>query len=189
MATTGFPDVPILARKRTTRADSDQDNHLIQYNRMAQLLISSMMPGCLTSAPGNKTGTSAATAWRTEAFTFRFRGQNASAAAQEKALTGTTHDVAASKEAWAVLTVRADGTTFTITQAADQTIGTVVLPTNVDNEVVVGYLQIVTGVTGFTAGTDDLVADGAKIASLTFVDIPHLSLIGTPSGVQRTSTT
>jgi hypothetical protein len=64
-----------------------------------------------------------------------------------------------------------------------------VLPTNVDNEVVVGYLQIVTGVTGFTAGTDDLVADGAKIASLTFVDIPHLSLIGTPSGVQRTSTT
>jgi hypothetical protein len=183
----GASRLPILSLRRSTGKGSDLDNLVIQFNRLATL-VSWMMPGIVTSDPGNKTGTSAATAWRTEAFTFTFRGLNVSAAAQEKALTSTTHDVAASKEAWAVLTVQTDGTSFTITQAADQTIGTVVLPTAPDNQIIVGWLQIVTGVTGFTAGTDDLVADGAKIASLAFVDAPYVSLIGNIRGAQRTAT-
>ena len=183
----GASRLAVSSLRRTQRGGSDVDNLIIQFNRLATL-VSWMMPGIVTSDPGNKTGTSAATAWRTEAFTFTFRGLNVTTSAQEKALTGTTHDVAATKEAWAVLSVQSNGSSFTITQAADQVIGTVVLPTIPDNEVPVGYLQIVTGATGFTAGTDDLVADGAKIASLAFVDAPYVTLIGNLAGAQRTAT-
>jgi hypothetical protein len=150
---------------------------VLLVNSLANV-VAHMMPGVLLSAPANKTGTTAATAWRTEAFTFMFRGKATSAAAQEKALTGTTHDVAASKEAWFYLTLQTNGTSFTVTKAADQTIGTKVLPTLVDNEVHVGTLKITTGVTGFVAATDDLVADGAKIATINFYDPPHIYQIG-----------
>jgi len=146
---------------------------VVMLNRFARQL-SYMMPGVLLSAPASKTGTTAATAWRTEAFTFVFRGKNTSAAAQEKALTATTHDVAASKEAWFVLSVQTDGTTFTITKGADQTIGTEVRPTAPDNEVVVAYAKIVTGAGGiFNASTDDF-AVGTNVVSLDFEDAPAI---------------
>jgi len=135
-----------------------------------------MMPGVLLSDPATKTGTTSAKTWRAEAFTFKFRGKTTSAAAQEKALTATTHDVAASKEAWYLLTTQADGTTFTITKAADQTIGTQVLPTCPDNEVPIAYMKIVTNATGFDATTDDL-AVGTGIVSLDFYDLPYVHTI------------
>jgi hypothetical protein len=137
-------------------------------NSLARV-VASQMPGVLLSDPATKTGTTSAKTWRAEAFTFKFRGLTVSAAAQEKALTATTHDVAASKEAWFVLTTQADGTTFTITKAADQTIGTQVLPTAPDNEVIIAYMQIVTNATGFDATTDDL-AEGTGVDDLNFYD-------------------
>lgn len=136
-----------------------------------------MMPGVVLSAPAVKAGTSAATAWRSEAFTFAARGKVEAKAAAETALTATTHDTAASKEAWYVLSVAAGGT-LTITKGADQTIGTKVLPTVPDNQVAVGYMQIVTGSGGiFDASTDDLsVSD--NIASIAFYDAPVLNTVG-----------
>jgi len=139
-----------------------------QYNALAQA-VALMMPGVLLSEPATKTGTSSAKTWRSEAFTFVARGKKESKAAAETAFTATTHDVAASKEAWFTLSVAAGGG-LTITKAADQTIGTKVLATGPDNEVVVAHLGIVTGATGFDATTDDLAVAGAIIASLTFVD-------------------
>lgn len=144
--------------------------------------VAHMMPGVMLSNPATKTGTTSAKTWRAEAFTFTFRGKVTSAAAQEKAFTATTHDVAASKEAWFVLSTQTDGTTFTITKAADQTIGTQVLPTAPDNEVVVGYLKIVTGTGGFDATTDDLAVAGTIITALEFVDAQYVRTVnvGTP---------
>lgn len=132
-----------------------------------------MMPGALISAPSTKTGTTSAKTWRSEAFTFTFRGKITSAAAQEKAFTATTHDVAASKQAWFVLSVQTDGTTFTITKATDQNVGTDVYPTAPDNEVVVGYLKIVNGAGGIWDATTDNLAAGAgsgPVTSVTFSD-------------------
>lgn len=174
--------------RRTQRGGSDMDTLIINYNKLA-LQVSWMMSGMCTTSPANKAGTTAATAWRTEIFSFTFRGLNVTTAAQEKALTAGTHNVAASKEAWFVLTVQANGTSFTVTKAADQTIGTVLLPTGVDNEVIVGYMQIVTGATGFVAATDNLTADGPKIASIAWTDAPAPTLIGNSAGVARTATT
>lgn len=174
MAGTTLKRVTRGAKSSAVRDLTIQLNKLIADVEELRRGVSYMMPGVVLTDPGNKTGTSDATTWRTEAYTFTFRGLIVSSAAQEKALTGTTHDVAASKEAWFVLSVATDGTSYTITKAADQTIGTVLLPTGPDNQIIVGYLQIVTGASGFTAGTDDLVADGPKIASLAFTDAPSL---------------
>lgn len=149
-------------------------------NKLAQI-VSVMMPGVLLSDPATKTGTTSAKAWRSEAFTFKFRGLKVSAAAQEKAFTATTHDTAATKESWYVLSVQTDGTTFTITKAADQTIGTKVLPTIPDNEVPVAYCKMVTGSGGFDATTDDFTDDGTKIATLEFYDIPFMGTINAAS--------
>lgn len=152
------------------------------YNRLAWA-VAHMMPGVLLSDPATKTGTTAATAWRSEAFTFMFRGKKVSAAAQEKAFTATTHDVAASKEAWFVLSVQSDGTTFVITKGADQTIGTQVLPIAPDNEVPVAYLKIVTNAGGiWDASSDDLSESEANVDEVEFVDAQHVTTVnvGTP---------
>lgn len=153
-------------------------NLVINFNKLAQMVAFQTMPGVLLSDPSVKAGTTAATAWRSEAFTFTFRGLEVSAAAQEKALTATTHDVAASKEAWFALSVQSNGTSFTITKAADQTIGTKVLPTTPDNEVLVGRMQIITGSGGiFDASTHDLSVSN-NIASIAFEDAEYVSKIG-----------
>jgi hypothetical protein len=135
------------------------------------------MPGCLTSAPAVKTGTTSAKTWRNELFTYATRGLKASKAATETAFTATTHDVAASKQAWFVLTI-ASGGALTITKAADQNIGTDLLPEGPDNQIVVGYLKIVTGSGGiWDATTDDLTPPGAptgNLVSVTHVDGPDL---------------
>ena len=183
----GANRLAILSLRQTQRKGSDVDNLIIQFNRLATQ-VSWSMPGVVTSDPASKTGTTSALTWRTEIFTFTFRGLNVTTAAQEKAFTDNTHDVAASKEAWFVLSVQSNGTSFTITKASDQTIGTVVLPTTPDNEIPVGYLQIVTGATGWAATADDLTADGPKIASYAFTDSPYVSLIGNLAGTQRTAT-
>lgn len=162
--------------RETQRKGSDVQDLLINFNRLvddveaARSAVQNGMPGALLSDPANKTGTSDLKTWRTEAFSFAFRGKVTSAAAQEKALTATTHDMAASKQAIYVLTVRTDGSTFTITKATDQTIGTLVYPTGVDNEIIVGYANVTTGVTGYTANTDNFAVDGTKIDSITFTD-------------------
>lgn len=145
-----------------------------------------MMPGILLSDPGSKKGTSSEKAWRTEACSFTFRGKRTAAAAQEKALTATTHDVAASKQAWFALSVQTDGTTFTITKAADQTVGTDVYPTIPDNEICFGFMKIVTGAGGiFDATTDDLEPSGTTtgIQTVEWFDNPGLALIGNESSV------
>lgn len=155
-----------------------EHNKLVDDIENIRRQMSYMMPGVVLTAPAGKKGTSAATAWRTEAFTFTFRGKVTSAAAQEKALTATTHDVAASKEAWYVLSVQTDGTTFTITKGADQTPGTVVLPTGPDNEIIVSYMQVVTGAGGiFDASTDNLAVAG-NIATITWTDAPAMGAAG-----------
>lgn len=168
----------------TTYKGQDVRDLIVQFNKLVDDVeelrrgVSYMMPGVVLTDPANKAGTTANTAWRTEAFTFTFRGKITSAAAQEKALTATTHDVAASKEAWYVLSVQTDGTSFTITKAADQTIGTVVLPTTPDNEVPVGYMQIVTGAGGiFDASTDALTVSG-NITAIAWTDAPSLGAAG-----------
>lgn len=159
------------AKKITTLPRSDQRFTAVQVNNLIadverlRLALETVMPGGVITAPANKKGTTSEKTWRTEAFTFKFRGKTVSAAAQEKAFTATTHDVAADKEAWYVLSVQSDGTTFTITKAADQTPGTVVLPIAPDNEVIVGYLKIVTSAGGiFDATTDDVEVAGFIIA-------------------------
>ncbi len=173
--------------KRTSRPGSDLNDLIIQFNKLVRA-VGFMMPGMVLSDPSSKAGTTDAKTWRTEIFSFTFRGLGMTTAAQEKAFTGTTHDVAASKEAWFFLTVRADASTFTITKAADQTIGTQLLPTGVDNEVIVSALQIITGATGWVANTDDLAADGAKIASYTFYDNEGVRLITNTRDITVTST-
>lgn len=174
--------------KRTTRRGSDVNDLIIQFNRLVRC-VGFMMPGVLLTDPSSKAGTTDAKTWRTEIFTFLFRGLNVTTAAQEKAFTGTTHDIGATKEAWFFLSVQSNGSSFTITKAADQTIGTQLLPTGPDNEVIVGALQIITGASGWTANTDDLAADGAKIASYTFYDNQAVSLITSSNDVTVTATT
>lgn len=185
---------------KTSFEGSDARTLLVNFNKLIddvdrlRSVVTHLMPGVLLSAPALKTGTSSAKAWRSEAFTFTARGKEVSASAQEKALTATTHDTAASKESWYVLSVQADGTTFTITKGADQTIGTKVLPVAPDNEVIVGYAQVVTGAGGaFDATTDDF-AVGGNIASLVFVDAPSVggalltaAKIADQSGVEITT--
>lgn len=154
---------------------------VIEHNKMVDDIealrgsLALAMPGVLTSDPALKAGTTAATTLRSEAFAFNFRGKAVSAPAAETAFTATTHDVAATKEAWYVLSVQSDGTTLTITKAADQTVGTVVLPVAPDNEVVVGYCGIVSGSSGFNATTDDLAVAGTIITALTFTDAPAVA--------------
>lgn len=182
-----LPD--LVTSTKTSFKDSDVRNLIEYVNQLSALVAGSLMPGCLLSDPATKTGTSSAKTWRTEAFTFTFRGKQTSAAAQEKAFTATTHDVAASKEAWFVLSVQTDGTTFTITKGADQTIGTKVLPTTPDNEIPVAWLKMTTGAGGiWDASTDDLTVSG-NVASLTFYDAPNVKLIADVAGVEITSST
>lgn len=170
----------------TTSASLDSVVHdlIVQHNALVtdvenlRRQVTYMMPGAVLTAPASKAGTSSAKTWRTEAFTFTFRGKIVSAAAQEKAFTATTHDVAASKEAWFVLSLQSNGTSFTITKGADQTIGTVVLPISPDDEVVIGYLKIVTGAGGiWDASTDDLAVSG-NITSFAFTDAPGIAAAG-----------
>lgn len=146
-------------------------NKLIDDVAALAFAIQNLMPGAVLSAPANKIGTTSALKWRAEAFTFTFRGKVTAAAAQEKVFTGTTHDLAQNKQAWYVLTTQTDGTTFTITKAADQTIGTDVYPTAPDNEIIVGFLKLVAMASGGTwVGNTDALTVGLKIASATFVD-------------------
>lgn len=160
------------------RADSEGHQQTVQINALVNDVerladaMRRMMPGVLLSDAANKTGTTSAAKWRTEAFTFTFRGKITSAAAAETAFTATTHDVAASKQAIFCLSVQTDGTTFTITKAADQTIGTDVYPTGPDNEILVGYLTLVTGAGGiFDASTDDVTAGAGNLVTVTFADV------------------
>lgn len=144
-----------------------------EYNKLLTA-VSYMMPGVVLTTPACKTGTTSAKTWRNEAFTYVARGLKESKAATETAMTGLS--VAASKEAWLVMTVAAGGT-LTITKAADQTIGTILLPQAPDNEVIVAYLQIVTGTTGYTAVTDDLAVAAQIITKLTFVNAPAVQTV------------
>lgn len=157
-----------------------------EFNNLAWQVAHSM-PGVVLSDPALKAGTSSDITLRTETFTFTFRGLVVSAAAAETAFTDTTHDVAASKEAWFVLSVQTDGTTFTITKAADQTIGTKVLPTAPDNEVIVGYLGMVSGASGFNANTDTLEEDGTIITSLDYVSAKFVRTVNIADGTAITA--
>ena len=171
---------------RTGFLGSDVATMADLLNRLVRVVAYQCMPGVVLTAPSVTTGTSSAKTWRSEAFTFTFRGKEVSAAAKETALTATTHDVAASKEAWFALSVQSDGTTFTITKAADQTVGTRVLPSTPDNEVLVGLAKVVTGSGGpFDATTDDFDV-GGNITALTFYDAEVLSLVGNESDVEIT---
>lgn len=173
----------VQSSTRTSFPGSDAHYLLDLVNRLARI-VAGQMPGCLLSAPAVKAGTSAATAWRSEAFTLNARGKTFAVSAQEKALTATSHDIAASKEAWYVLSVQVDGSTFTITKGADQTIGTKVLPVTPDNEIAVGYMQIITGSGGiFDASSDDL-AVGGNVATINFFDAPHVTVIGDEAGTE-----
>jgi hypothetical protein len=150
-----------------------QHNKLVDDVAAIAAAVLNMMPGALVSAPAGKQGTTSALKWRTEAFSFTFRGKITAAAAQEKVFTGTTHDLAASKQAWYVLSVQTDGTTFTITKAADQNVGTDVYPTAPDNEIIVGFLKLVNGAGGAWVGNTDNPAAGAgagPLVSATFSD-------------------
>lgn len=145
----------------------------IAFNKLVDA-VSLMMPGVLRSAPANKTGTTSNLTWRTEAFTFMARGQALSKAAIETAFTATTHDIAASRQAWYVLSIQAGGT-LVITKAADQIVGTDVYPIAPDNEVVVGYLKLVTGGGGiFDASTHPVVAGSNNLVSVAYFDAPFI---------------
>jgi hypothetical protein len=172
-----FPSItaskPLAQREHQTGSVSDRVR--LAHNKLAQI-VAFMMPGVLLSDPASKTGTTSAKTWRTEAFTFAARGLQEAKAAIETALTATTHDVAASKQAWYTLSI-ATGGTLTITKAADQTIGTDLLAIAPDNQIVVGYLKVVTTAAGaFDATTDDL-AIGTNVLSVTFVDAPAIETI------------
>lgn len=169
----------------TSVANSDARYGLIALNGLIRQ-VSMMMPGVVLTDPLGKKGTSDETKWRTEAFTFSFRGKTVSAAAQEKAFTATTHDVAASKEAWFVLSVQSDGTTFVITKATDQTIGTKVLPITPDNEIAVSYLKIVTTASGIFDASSVDVETATNVLSVTFSDAPVVYLIGNEAGEEIT---
>lgn len=156
---------------------SEVDALRLAHNRLVDdvaalgFALSNVMSGAVLSAPGNKVGTGSNLKWRAEAFSFTFRGKITAAVAQEKVFTASTHDLAQNKQAWYVLSTQTDGTTYTITKAADQTIGTDVYPTGPDNEVIVGFLKLVATAAGGTwVGNTDALAVGAKIASITFVD-------------------
>lgn len=176
----------VQAATRTQSLGADERWAVVDINRIIDV-IANMMPGALLTDPASKVGTTLTTAWRTEPFTFSFRGLGVTTAAQEKVFTGTTHDLAQNKQAWYVLSVQSNGTSFTITKAADQAIGTDLLPTAPDNEPVIGYLKLVATAAGGTwvGGTDTLVV-GAKIASVTFTDIFLPKKIGNEGGIAIT---
>lgn len=171
----------VVQSTRTGFVGSDLRNVVNVVNALVRAVAYQAMPGVVLTAPANKKGTSAETAWRTEAFTFTFRGKEVAAAAQEKALTATTHDVAASKEAWFALSVQSDGSTFTVTKGADQTPGTRVLPVTPDNEVLVGLLQIVTGAGGIFDASSADIETAANVTTVAFYDPAVLTLIGDES--------
>ena len=152
-----------------------------RFNELVSTLSYSVGLNFLTSAPSTKTGTTSNLTWRSEAFTAIVGGVNVSKAAAETAFTQTTHDIAAAKEAWFVLCMVAGGT-ITIVKAADQTIGTILLPAPTASSVVLGHLQIVTKAagTGFVAATTPLVADGTNITSLAFYDAYPLYTVNNP---------
>lgn len=168
----GHPESPV-------RDLAIQHNLLVEdLAELARGVVMGVMPGMVITAPASSAGTSSAKTWKTAAFTFTFRGKITAAASQEKAFTATTHDVALSKQAWFSLTLQTDGTSFTITKAADQNIGTDVYATTPDNEVLIGRLKIVTGAGGiWDASTDDL-AVGGNLVSFTFQDAPGIGAAG-----------
>jgi hypothetical protein len=148
-------------------------------NRVVVTLASYGQPGVVTTACVNSKGSSSAKAWKVTDGVAYFRGKAVALATAETALTATTHDTAASKESWYVLSQQTGGTK-TITKGADQTIGTVVLPAVPDNEIAIGWMQIITGAGGiFDATTDDLTPTGTTtgIAVINFYDAPALGTI------------
>lgn len=177
----GFPEsttITPVAREHMTGSITDRLRLLV--NKLVAHAVFGI-PGALTSPPLAKTGTTSAKTWRTEAFTFATRGLQQAKAAIETAFTATTHDVAASRSAWFVLSI-ANGGTLTITKAADQVIGAApVLPLAPDNEVVVAYANVVTGAGGiWDATTDDFRVPGAPggfVTTVTIVDGPDLAAL------------
>jgi hypothetical protein len=145
----------------------------LAFNKLVDA-VSLMMPGALRSAPALKTGTTSNLTWRSEAFTFLARGQALAKAAAETAFTATTHDIAASKQAWYALSIQAGGT-LVITKAADQDPGVQVYPIAPDNEVIVGYLRLQTGSGGiFDATTHAVVAGVSNLVAVEYYDAPFL---------------
>jgi len=147
------------------------------YNKLVLSLAAYGQPGIVTVACVNSKGTSAATAWKNTVGTASYRGVVVSLAAAETALTATSHDVVQNKQAWYVLSQQTGGTK-TITKAADQTIGTDVLPAVPDNEIAIGYMKIVTNAAAgtFDATTENL-EPGTHIASVDFYDLPALTTV------------
>lgn len=146
-----------------------------QINKLAQI-VAMQMPGALLGAPTLAVGTTSAKEVKTAAFNYLVRGLIETSAAAETALTATTHDVAASKEAWFTVLI-ASGGTITLVKGADQTIGTILKAIGGDNLVIVGYIKVVTGSSGFNATTDDLAVAGTIITALEFISAPFLETI------------
>ncbi len=146
-----------------------------QLNKLIQQ-VALGMPGVLLSDPDMRVGTTDAAEVKFSAFNYTVRGLIETSAAQEVALTATTHDVAASKEAWLTVLI-ASGGTITLVQGADQTIGTVLKAIGGDNLVIVGYIKIVTGTTGFNAVTDDIAVAAQIITALEFINAPFVETV------------
>lgn len=166
----------VLAQTKVTREGvrgGTLEELRLAFNKLVDA-VSLMMPGVLRSAPALKTGTTSNLTWRNEAFTFMARGQALSKGATETAFTATTHDVAASKQAWYVLSIQAGGT-LVITKAADQDPGVHVYPIAPDNEIVVGYLRLQTGGGGiFDATTHAVVAGTNNLVAVEYYDAPFI---------------
>lgn len=173
----------IVPAQRSEQTGSVLERLRLAYNNLAQIVAYSM-PGVLLAAPASKKGTTSAKTWRTEAFSYQVRGLKEAKAAVETAFTATTHDVAASRQAWFLLSI-ATGGALTITKAADQIIGTELLPQVPDNQIAVAWAKVVTTAGGiWDATTDDFGAPGAPggfVASVTIVDAPVVEQI---TGVQ-----
>ncbi len=175
-----FPEVDFtrIPVSREHQHGSLEERLRLAFNALLEQQMRSM-PGAVLSAVQSKKGTTSAKAWRTEAFTFATRGFRQSKAAAETAFTATTHDIAASRQAYYTLSI-ASGGTITITKAADQVIGTDVNVAGPDNELIISYLKIVNGAGGiWDATTDDLAvgAGAGPVTSITFFDSPPLEPI------------
>jgi hypothetical protein len=147
------------------------------YNGLVITLAAMVPPGWVTTSPVYSRGTSDLKTWKNTAGVMSVKGVLTAITAAETAFSHTAGDQAASKEGWFVLLVAADGTTKTIVKAADQTIGTCVLPAVGANLIPLCWLKMVTGTSGFDANTDDLTPGNAIIKTLEFFPVPALSTI------------
>lgn len=148
------------------------------FNNLVVTLAAQSTPALITTQGVYSKGSSDAKCWKNTAGVMSVKGVATAISAAETAFTHAGHDVAQNKEAWFVLTVQSDGTTKTITKAADQTIGTHVLPAVPSNETVLCWLKMITQTAGGTwdANTDNL-AVGTKIASLDFYPVTALAVV------------